>query len=75
MENKINDMLELIGNGEATISIKKGKGLQIDAKGPRLAVLIALASAEKYLLKELNCDNKEFDLMKQIAQIMGDSNE
>lgn len=75
MENKIKDMLEIISKGEATISIKKGKGLKVEAKGTRLAVLIALASAEKYLLKELNCDNKEFDLMKQIAQIMGDSNE
>lgn len=75
MENKIKDMLEIISKGEATISIKKGKGLNVEAKGSRLAILLALASTEQHLLNELDCNNEEFNVIKQITQTVGKLNE
>ena len=49
------------------ISIQKGENGEatIRVDGSRLALLIALAGAEKSILNQLDCDNDEFDFLKE----------
>lgn len=44
-----------------------GKGTALAIEGGRLSLLITLAGAEKGILKQLNCSNKEFEFIKNMV--------
>ena len=45
---------------------KKGKA-KMGVEGQRLALLVTLAGAEQGILKQLKCDNDEFEFIKQFV--------
>lgn len=55
---------ELVKPCEIRIKKERGIGAKTYIKGSRLSLLIALASLEKNVLEQLNCDEMEFDFIK-----------
>lgn len=65
-KEKFDNILKEAIETPCEISIKKGKNgnAEIGIKGNGLSVLVALAGAEQSILKEFECDNNEFNFIK-----------
>lgn len=65
---KVYNMFNEALNQPCNISVEKGQGnkAQTCIKGSRLSILVTLAGMEKSILRQLNCDNKEFEFIKNI---------
>lgn len=71
--NKIKDKFDKLMNEalkqpcKITIEKYKDGKARTGIEGNRLSLLIALAGAEKSILKQLNCDNEEFEFIKNFV--------
>ena len=68
-EEKLKDAME----ESCEIHIKKEQDgeLELTVKGNRLALMVALAGAEKSILKQIECSPKEFEYMKTCVATEG----
>lgn len=63
---KINDGLEEGLNGSCKINITYDKGaMKLETEGTKLTILIAVASAEKQILSNLDCSEEKFNFFKK----------
>lgn len=64
-EKMLNEALEQ----PCKITIEKGKNgeAKMGVEGNRLSLLIALAGAEKGILKQVHCSDEEFDFIKNLV--------
>lgn len=65
-KEKFNNMMSEAIKQPCKITIEKDKRGQVKlgAEGNRVALLITLAGAEQGILKQLSCEQKEFDFIK-----------
>ncbi len=65
-KEKFSNMLEEAINQPCKITIEKGKKgeCKLGVEGHRLSLLLTLAGAEQGILKQLSCEQKEFDFIK-----------
>ena len=65
-KEKFNNMMSEAIKQPCKITIEKDKRGQVKlgAEGNRVALLITLAVAEQGILKQLSCEQKEFDFIK-----------
>lgn len=70
-EQKFNDMLNEELNKSCKIAIEKeeNREAKMRIEGSRLSLLLTLAGAEKGILKQLDCDKREFEFIKEIVGI------
>lgn len=63
---KVHNMFNEALNQPCKISVEKGQGdkAQTCIQGSRLSILVTLAGMEKSILRQLNCDSKEFEFIK-----------
>ena len=52
-----------------------GTGTKLDVEGCRLTLLLTLVGTEKNMLKQLNCSNEEFELLKNLVGTQENTNE
>lgn len=65
-KEKFNNMMSEAIKQPCKITIEKDKRgqVKVGAEGNRVALLITLAGAEQGILKQLSCEQKEFDFIK-----------
>lgn len=68
-EKKIKDAMDEAC--EIHIEKEKDGELEVAVKGNRLALIVALAGAEKSILKQIDCGTKEFEYMKTCIDTKG----
>lgn len=66
LEDKFKESMEEAINEPCKITIETTKNgvVKTGLTGRGLAILVTLAGAEKSILKEINCTDKEFDFIK-----------